>query len=113
VISCTIQCPVDASLIAKLLISFLLANSLKEIRKQRKAVNWSICISLKVAYDDGEQEVLNLLKECWELTAERKGLKVSFETLGMFLATEFAIILKGFFCFIHCTFMLTQAFTDL
>ncbi|KAH9556072.1 hypothetical protein CY35_07G007600 [Sphagnum magellanicum] len=49
----------------------------------------------RVVYDDGEQEVLNLLKECWELTAERKGLKVSFETLGMFLATEFAITLKG------------------
>jgi len=64
-------------------------------------------------YDNGEQEVLNLLKECWELTAERKGLKVSFETLGLFLASEFTIMLKGFFCFIHCTFMLTQANTDL
>jgi hypothetical protein len=64
-------------------------------------------------YDDGEQEVLNLLKECWKLTAERKGLKVSFETLGMFLATKFTITLKGFFSFIHCILMLTQAFTDL
>jgi hypothetical protein len=64
-------------------------------------------------YVDGEQEVLNLLKKHWELTAERKGLKVSFETLGMFLATEFPIALKGFFCFIHCTFMLIQANTDL
>jgi sister-chromatid-cohesion protein PDS5 len=30
----------------------------------------------RVLYDDGEQEVLNLLKERWELTGERKGLKV-------------------------------------
>jgi hypothetical protein len=59
-------------------------------------------------YDNGEQEVLNLLKESWELTAERKGLKVSFETLGMFLATKFAITLKGFFCFIHCTIQISE-----
>jgi hypothetical protein len=64
-------------------------------------------------YDDGEQEVLNLPKECWELTAERKGLKGSFETVGLFLASEFTIMLKGFFCFIHCTFMVAQANTDL
>jgi hypothetical protein len=70
--------PVDACLIAKLLNSFFLANSYKEIRNQRKALNWSHCISLKVLYDDGEQEVLNLLKERWELTGERKGLKVRF-----------------------------------
>jgi hypothetical protein len=75
--------PVDACLIAKLLNSFFLANTYKEIRNQRKALNWSHCISLKVLYDDGEQEVLNLLKERWELTGERKGLKVRFWNSGL------------------------------
>ncbi|CAM6002851.1 unnamed protein product, partial [Sphagnum balticum] len=31
----------------------------------------------RVLYDDGEQEVLNLLKERWELTGERKELKLA------------------------------------
>ncbi len=65
----------------------------KEAKKGSKLVHLHI---LKVVYDNGEQGVLNLLKECWELTTERKGLKVSFETLGMFLATKFAITLRFF-----------------